>query len=369
MFDSFTVKTEDTLKKLVWESNQEFKTITDVLSNEIVELKKSIKSNDKMNDKSERDALVLDAYKLVKAWKSPDLITAIDVLWENTTGKGKELVIKEFALEIIQRMAEFSKVEVKQYFTQTDNKTVRKYKNGTQTQYVAVWTAPTFSEWDTESLLLTVADAVTAVKVEDNLLEDEAMTYTMLVKDIVESQSKFRETQVFLWDGSGLNRTWVLENANIIEVDSPKTSLAWLTAVELDDLLDEMVTTLDASLDNGAKWYVSKYELSILKKARDTNGNKLYPELELKDKVLKGYSLVVVDNKIIKNSTLDITAKRWILLANFTEWYAELFRTQFNIETMYINDDQAKRVKTVFWKSRNTWAVIEAEAFIVSKNA
>jgi len=375
--DEFAKKSEDTIKNLVKENNNELESSINSLKDEILLLKQNISKDDKVSDKNIRKNILTDAFKMVASGKAEKLSDAINIVWddflnETNAWEGKELVLKEFALEILQRMKELQPIKVREYTTSTNNKTIRAYDNWSITQYVAPWNAPTFSKGSTKDIDFVVNDAVTAVKVENNLLDDVEETYNIIVRDIAESQAYFKNVQIFMWDGVGLNRVWVLEDARITEVETWANSLESLTDIELDDLLDRIILALPADAEGEAEFYVSKYEYARLLRARDVNWNKLYPEIAAskENKMLKGYKLNVRTNneKVIINSATDVADARGILLANFAKWYAEITRRDFDIESMYINDDQAKRVRTLLATWRHTWWVIIPEFFVVSVN-
>jgi len=343
----------------------------DALTAEITVLKGKLSATDSMSNVDSRKKVVVDAFKMVKEGEAKDFASALDshFLNETTATEGKELVIAEFAREIFQAMKEYATVDNKDVrFTSSAIYNYRKYVNGSTTEYVATGTAPTFSKGQTDVISITPADAKTAVKVEDNLIDDVTETYNVIVKDISESQALFVNAQTFLWNGIWLNRTWVLENADIVEVNSPETTLAGLSATQLDNVLDAITLALPIEYENGAKWYVSKYELSILKKARDNNGNKLYQDLEWTEKMLKGFPLVVMADKKIKTSVNDDTGVRGLLLANFKA-YAEIVRKDVNIQKMYLASDQAAGIATILATARHSGKVVDPNAFVVSKNA
>ncbi len=379
MFDAFEAKTQETLKGLVDASAEDTKTAIDALNEEITALKGKISETDTMSDETSRKKVITDAFadfkqkaKTDASYKLSDAIDAV-FLNEATASEGKELVITEFSRDIIQTMSEFAIIDnTKNYSTKSNNKNIRVYENGATTEYVAPWTVPTISKGDTSIISFEVADAKTMVQVEDNLNDDVAETYDIIVRDISQSQSSFKETQIMLGDGTGLNRTGVLENSNITEVadtGAGNTSISDLTAVETDDYLDTIVNALTAEMEKDAKWYLSKYEIGVLKKLRDTNGNKLYPSLETKEKNLKGYDVVTVKDKIITSVATDVADARNYLLGNFAEWYAEVTRKDFDIQAMYLNDDQAAGVQSLLAVARHTGWVIINSAFVVGINA
>jgi HK97 family phage major capsid protein len=148
-----------------------------------------------------------------------------------------------------------------------------------------------------------------------------------------------------------------MENVGITEIadtGAGNISISLLTAVETDDYLDTIVNAMPAELERDAKWYLSKYEIGILKKLRDTNGNKLYPSLETKEKNLKGYDVVTVKDKVITSTATDVASARNYLLGNFAEGYAEVSRKDFDIQAMYLSNDQAAGVQSLLAVARHT---------------
>jgi HK97 family phage major capsid protein len=378
LFADFQSKTEDTLNSLVNASKEETKLAIDALNEEITSLKGKMSESDSLSDESARKKIITDAFasfkEISKTNWSYTLKSAIDAAFLNETvaTEWKELVIAEFARDVIQVMAEFAIIDnVKNYSTSSNNKSIRVYANWSTTSYVAPWTVPTVSKGATSVINFTVADAKTLVQVEDNLLDDVAETYAIIVRDIAQSQESFKETQIMLWDGTGLNRTGVMENVGITEIadtGAGNISISLLTAVETDDYLDTIVNAMPAELERDAKWYLSKYEIGILKKLRDTNGNKLYPSLETKEKNLKGYDVVTVKDKVITSTATDVASARNYLLGNFAEGYAEVSRKDFDIQAMYLSNDQAAGVQSLLAVARHTGWVIINSAFVVGIN-
>gem|GEM_PF-5711406 len=78
--DEFAKKSEDTIKNLVKENNNELESSINSLKDEILLLKQNISKDDKVSDKNIRKNILTDAFKMVASGKAEKLSDAINIV-------------------------------------------------------------------------------------------------------------------------------------------------------------------------------------------------------------------------------------------------------------------------------------------------
>lgn len=218
-------------------------------------------------------------------------------------------------------------------------------------------------------------------QIELKLKKDQALVnlwnymQTPEIINVLENELKYQmkkhlEKQIFNWKWSWNDRLGILNDTTISEILLPadKTSLKDLTLAEMDLLLDKLKLSVPSELREGANYFLSDYEMSVLANLRKPDGTAAYPDL-IDKWVIKNTPVIVISEKTITSEDTDTTGIRWILYWNLYTWYSDYVdHSKSDISLVYINNWPVTGIKTLKIDNFSVGQVSNPKAFAVSKN-
>lgn len=112
------------------------------------------------------------------------------------------------------------------------------------------------------------------VPMTEEILEDSAINLTQLVSELIGEAIAMEEDLAF-FAGTGSPWTGILNNSDVNQV--PQASIGGASGLTADDLLD-MQDATPTGAQNGAKYYLHRTVLSVIRKLKDDNGRYIYQE-------------------------------------------------------------------------------------------
>lgn len=230
----------------------------------------------------------------------------------------------------------------------------------------------TKSKGTTGFLTFSVKKLGSLVTITEEMLEDNMTTedlFDLITRSVANSQAAIIENGIL--NSESTNILGILPNANTVNVVLPtgNTQLRNVTSTVLDNGLID----LDASISdeyvgnlNNAVAVMSKYTLGILKKAKTTTGDYLYPELrEVNPRLLGKYRIITSTKMPVQGLAQDLLSTKHIMIGNIKDFYLLVKSRKFTATIGYATGDMEADLKSLKVTQRLTGNVLAGQAFAV----
>lgn len=370
---AIAAKLGKTIEDKIDESTQEFKDTVKELQNDIAKVKTSLKAKDE--DGADGRKKVGEFFRTyVKCIKSGDF-AAMKTLNEWTDADGGYAVPVEFHKELI-RVAELSGTARKLATIipmGTDTKDITTLESGATAFVVGEQAAITASTPQFGRKVLNARKFAVLVKstlelIDDNMLSEDITT---LVANLAgEALAELEDDQMINGDGTGLNQTGILvdANVNVVTMSAGNTSFEDVTYQNLVDVKHGTKMKYKKKSRGKNAWLMSEDVFANIEKIVDTTGQPVIKERanDPDNFTLMGYPIEI--NEKMPGTPEDAVDTKFLVFGSF-RYYAMGDRKSITTETGYASGDFEKDIKSQKVTERVAGVITIPEAFTVLKTA
>jgi HK97 family phage major capsid protein len=296
---------------------------------------------------------------------------------EGIAGEGAEFVFSQFERNVINVMKEYPVVnEVKIYTTKGKDLLIPRATNTITTVWVGEGAGYTKSKPTSAFVTINVHKAACLVPFTDELMADNMTIpdlYEMIVRFIGESQGAFVENAIL--NGNGTQVDGLFNNSSVVVVTAPAGNVKFSdnTAAELDDLMNDLDAAVSMEYlknEGNVIAIMSKYTFNVLRKAKNTVGAYMFPELRDKNPLLLGKYRILLSHKApVQNSTQDVAGATPIVFGDLRNYYGMVRRSGLAITRGYADGDFENGLESIRAEQRFGGEPTIPEAFAKVKNA
>lgn len=362
-----------TIETAIDEGTKEFKDTVSALQKDIAEVKTNLKAKDE--DGAEGRKKVGEFFRTyVKCIKAGDF-SAMKTMNEGTDADGGYAVPVEFHKELV-RVAEISGVARRLANIipmGTDTKDITNLESGATAFVVGEQAAITASTPQFGRKVLNARKFAVLVKstmelIDDNMLSEDITT--LVAKLAGEALAELEDDQMINGDGTGLNQTGILvdANVNVVTMDAGNTSFADITYQDLVKVKGGTKLKFKRASRGKNAWLMSEDVFNNIESIVDTTGQPIIKErANLPDNyTLMGYPIEITEK--MPGTPDDAVDTKFLVFGSF-RYYAMGDRKSVTSETGYASGDFEKDIKSMKVIERVAGVITIPTAFTVLKTA